>query len=282
MRKQRLTPYILPSLLALFVCGYTIANSATVLPEGDEPGIDLKEMPNLKEHAIVPSLGFSGTKGIAKFWVNSVFANGDQRVIYQTATRAGRVQFFGSTEQNWRQDQYTALVIYYLNYHPGRSNFNLLDKRYTDSRSNGIAVDLGEPAKKIPDGYEPIPLMFATQTPFPTDYTVVGDSTMGKVTHPDLPNGVTHLLPTYTYFLRRSERSIVSGGPEEMVLAREFSKGRVLYRTDFFGGIPAFYNSQKLRIKLDVPMRPVDSHGNIGDYVREVEIGGYEGLFLLY
>jgi len=29
-------------------------------------------------------------------------------------------------------------------------------------------------------------------------------------------------------------------------------------------------------------MRPVDKGGNIGDYMSQIEIGGYEGLFLLY
>jgi hypothetical protein len=29
-------------------------------------------------------------------------------------------------------------------------------------------------------------------------------------------------------------------------------------------------------------MKPVDANGNIGEYVNEIEIGGYEGLFLLY
>ena len=257
----------------------------------------------LREHYIVPSTGFSGYTGIAKFWDNSALAHAGRSVIYQATVREGRVQYFGNTEQSWRQDQYAALAIYYLNYQPGYSYFNQWDKSYFYGSGNTtannfwksgvakniayqptelLAVDLGEPVGKIPSGYEPIPLMLSTHTPYPADYSIVGDSTMAKVTHADLPNGATHLLPTYTYFLHRSEHNIITGGPEEMVLAREFDKGRVVYRTDFFGKIPAFYNSPKLAIKLDVPMRPVDPYGNIGDYVNEIAIGGYEGLFLLY
>jgi len=105
---------------------------------------------------------------------------------------------------------------------------------------------------------------------------------MNEVVHADLPNGLTHLSPTYTYFLYQSERLVVAGGPEDMVLAREFDKGRVLYRTDFNGKNVSFYDASKLTITLDVPMKPVDANGNIGEYVNEIEIGGYEGLFLLY
>lgn len=148
--------------------------------------------------------------------------------------------------------------------------------------SSLLAVDLGEPNARIPDGFNAIPLMMSTSTPEPADYTIVGDSSMNEVVHADLPNGLTHLSPTHTYFLYQSARSVVAGGPEDMVLARGFSNGRVLYRTDFHGKNMIFYETPKLTITLDVPMKPVDENGNIGEYVTEIQIGGYEGLFLLY
>lgn len=45
---------------------------------------------------------------------------------------------------------------------------------------------------------------------------------------------------------------------------------------------PELYDAVKLTITLDVPMKPVDVNGNVGEYVTEIEIGGYEGRFLLY
>ncbi|MFZ3512689.1 hypothetical protein LC147_06340 [Vibrio harveyi] len=145
-----------------------------------------------------------------------------------------------------------------------------------------LAVDLGEPVNQIPEGFTAIPLMMSTSTPSAADYTVVGDSSMNEVVHADLPDGLAHVLPTYTYFAFRSEESVVSDGPIEMVLAREFSKGRVLYRTDFFGKSADYFTAPKITITLDKPMRPVDKDGNVGDYVSDIHIGGYEGLFLLY
>ncbi|MCC4782983.1 hypothetical protein CSB62_20085 [Vibrio splendidus] len=257
----------------------------------------------LREHYLFPSTGFSGYSGISKSWDNSALAYADQSVIFQATTRFGRVQFFGSSEQNWKQDQYSALAIYYLNHHAQHSYFNQWNNGYVYGSDNTtqdnfwksgvpknvayqpsslLAVDLGEPNARIPDGFNAIPLMMSTSTPEPKDYTIVGDSSMNEVVHADLPNGLTHLSPTHTYFLYQSARSVVAGGPEDMVLAREFSSGRVLYRTDFHGKNMSFYETPKLTITLDVPMKPVDENGNIGEYVTEIQIGGYEGLFLLY
>ncbi|MCW0469440.1 hypothetical protein OH492_11815 [Vibrio chagasii] len=56
---------------------------------------------------------------------------------------------------------------------------------------------------------------------------------MNEMVHQDLPDGMmATLLPTFTYFIYQSEEQVVAGGPEDMVLAREFDHGRqVLYRT---------------------------------------------------
>ena len=257
----------------------------------------------LREHYLFPSTGFSGYAGLAKFWDNAALAKAGQKVIYQATTRYGRVQYFGNTEDNWKQDQYSALAAFYLNHHSGYSYFNQWNSGYLYGSNNTtvdnfwkagvpkniayqpsalLAVDLGEPVNQIPEGFTAIPLMMSTSTPSAADYTVVGDSSMNEVVHADLPDGLAHVLPTYTYFAFRSEESVVSDGPIEMVLAREFSKGRVLYRTDFFGKSADYFTAPKITITLDKPMRPVDKDGNVGDYVSDIHIGGYEGLFLLY
>lgn len=257
----------------------------------------------LREHYIFPSTGFSGYSGISKFWDNSALAYNGQSVIFQATTRYGRVQYLGNSEENWKQDQYSTLAIYHLNRHAQHSYFNQWNNGYVYGSGNTtadtfwqsgvpkniayqpnslLAVDLGEPSHQIPQGFEPIPLMLSTTTPQPADYTIVGDASMNEMVHADLPNGMTHVLPTFTYFMYQSENQVVAGGPEDMVLAREFSNGSVLYRTDFHGKNPSFYETSKLTIALDVPMKPVDANGNVGDYVSEIEIGGYEGLFLLY
>ncbi len=257
----------------------------------------------LREHYIFPSTGFSGYSGISKHWDNSALAYAEQGVIFQATTRYGRVHHYGNSEQNWKQDQYSALAIYHLSRHPRYSYFNQWNNGYVYGSGNTtsdnfwrsgipknlayqpsllLAVELGEPANHIPQGFDAIPFMLSTSTPVPADYTIVGDASMNEMVHQDLPNGMTHVLPTFTYFIYQSEEQVVAGGPEDMVLAREFEHGRVLYRTDFHGKSASFYETEKLTITLDVPMKPVDADGNIGEYVNQIVIGGYEGLFLLY
>ncbi|PMH41391.1 hypothetical protein BCU68_15640 [Vibrio sp. 10N.286.49.B3] len=257
----------------------------------------------LREHYLFPSTGFSGYAGIAKFWDNSALAHAEKSVIYQATTRYGRVEYFGNTQENWLQDQYSTLAIYYLNNHPSMSFFNQWNSSYLYGSNNTtndnfwksgiaknlayqpshlLAIDLGTPPTRTPSHAKPIPLMLSTTTPEPADYTVIGDASMHTLLHNDLPNGKVRLFPTYTYFLYRSEHSIVKNGPDDMVLARDFSQGRVLYRTDFHGKNRKFYHADKLTIPLDPPMKPVNAKGEIGDYVDEIQIGGYQGLFLLY
>jgi hypothetical protein len=66
-------------------------------------------------------------------------AYADQSVIFQATTRFGRVQFFGGSEPNWRQDQYSALAIYYLNHHSQLSYFNQWNNGYVYGSDNTTA-----------------------------------------------------------------------------------------------------------------------------------------------
>jgi len=205
--------------------------------------------------------------------------------------------------QNSHFENKCPLNFHYLSRHPHYSYFNPWNNGYVYGSGNTtsdnfwrsgipknlayqpsslLGIELGEPANHIPQGFDAIPLMLSTSTPVPADYTIVGDASMNEMVHQDLSNGVVYVLTAFTYFIYQSEEQVVAGGPEDMVLAREFDHGRVLYRTDFHGKSTSFYETEKLTITLDVPMKPVDSDGNIGEYVNQIEIGGYEGMFLLY
>lgn len=257
----------------------------------------------LREHYLFPSTGFSGYAGLSKYWDNSVIAADGRNVIFQGTTRYGRVQYFGNTEENWKKDQYSTLAQFYLNNHEQLSYFHQWNNGYIYGSDNTtednfwkadiakniayqptqlLAVELGNPANNAPDNADLMPLMLSTSTPEPSDYTIVGNSASEQAIHPDLPGSAVYVKPTYTYFAYRSANNVIPGAPVEMVLAREFENGRVLYRTDFGGKNPDYFNAPTITIDLAVPMRPVDANGNIGAYVSQIEIGGYEGLFLLY
>ena len=256
-----------------------------------------------REHYISPSTGFSGYAGLSKFWDNSALGYSGSKVIQQATTRYGRVQYFGNNQINWQQDQYSTLAIYYLSYHPDHSHFNQWNNGYLYGSNNTtldnfwqagvpknmdyrptalLSIDLGVPSGSVPEGFQPTSLMLSTHTPQPEDYTIVGNASQNQVSHQDLPNGKVSLLPTHTYFLYQSNDRVVEGGPADMVIAREFEHGRVLYRTDFYGKKAEFYAADKVTIQLDTPMKPVSANGIVGEYVDEVQISGYQGLILLY
>lgn len=256
-----------------------------------------------REHYIFPSTGFSGYSGLSKFWDNSALAYSGSKVIQQATTRYGRVQYLGNNQENWQQDQYSTIVIYYLNYHPGRSYFNQWNSGYVYGSNNTttdnfwkdrvpknmayqptalLNIDLGMPSAIIPKGFQPLTLMLSTHSPQPEDYTIIGNASQSQVAHQDLPDEKVLLLPTHAYFLYQSDKQVVEGGPEDMVIAREFEHGRVLYRTDFYGRNADFYAAEKISIRLDPPMKPVSADGRVGEYIDKVQVGGYQGLILLY
>lgn len=257
----------------------------------------------LREHYLYPSTGFSGYAGLSKYWDNSALAASGKKVIFQATTRYGRVQYFGNTQANWQHDQYSTLAQFYLNYHAQSSLFNQWNNGFVYGSDNTtlsnywledipkniayrpsqlLDIDLGVPANSAPANATLIPLMLSTSTPYNNDYTIVGDSASLQAIHPDLPYSAVNVIPTHTYFAYRSANNVIPGAPVDMVLARDYTKGRVLFRTDFSGKSQAFFNSAPVTLPLNVPMRPVDENGNIGPYTTQVQIGGYQALFLLY
>jgi hypothetical protein len=110
---------------------------------------------------------------------------------------------------------------------------------------------------------------------------VVGDSTSTSIVHADLPGGRVDILPTHTYFAYKAGQ-VVPGAPADMVLAREFDNGKVLYRTSFGGKDPSFFYADPVVIELEQPMRVMDQTGEFGECVVQVELDGYEGLILSY
>lgn len=239
--------------------------------------------------------------GINKFWDNSVLAAAGKKTTLQATTRFGRVQFFGNSQANWAADQYSSLAIFYLNYHVGKTYFNQWNSsfvygsdntttdNYYDANiakniayqpTNLLAFDLGSPTNTVPAGNNPISLMLSTQTPL-SDYSIVGDSTSTFLVHADLPGGMIDIQPTYTYFAYQAGQ-VVPGAPADMVLARDFTNGRVLYRTSFGGKDPNFFAAAPVVINLEQPMRILDHSGVLGQYVTQVELEGYEGLILSY
>lgn len=255
----------------------------------------------LREHYIYPSIGMTGYSGISKMWDNLAFAEKSIKTIFQATVRYGKSTLFGSTKENWLQDLYSCLVIYYLTMPPSQSYFNQWNSSFQYGSGNtskhnfwkeGIPkniayqpihlwdIDIGEPLKYLKSNAIPLPLTLSTEMPKPNDYHIVGYSNQDFITLPNKKK--IKISPSNTYFIYKNKTNKITKMPTDGVIARNFTKGKVLYRTDTFGKNKKFHQTEPIEIELNQEMKPVDTNGNVGKYTKKIKIGGYQGMILLY
>jgi hypothetical protein len=228
----------------------------------------------------------------------------DLRNIIQGSTRSGRVRLLANKKKNWLYDQESIVALYYLINVPGLTYLNAWNHTYQYGSNNTeswqyyrggipknvayqpghlLQFDIGVPAGRIPDGYDPMQYMVTTTAD--GSYTILGDSTDTTLSHPELlPEGTVPVVPSYIFFLQRSaDPPVVIGAPAEMVLARAYTNGLALYRTAFGGGDLDFMKSKSPKIVLpEGRYRRVKRKGNrVGRCTNKIRLRGYEGALLL-
>ncbi|MGJ8671158.1 MAG: hypothetical protein ACSHXK_16865 [Oceanococcus sp.] len=260
----------------------------------------------LREAYLHAAQGLTGSFGLNKAWDIFALSAAGKKSLVQLTTRNGRIRQIANTEDNWDRDQETLLSQYYLINVPGStyaqfwnhtfrydskntdpSNFHTsgVPKNYAYQPTGLLEADIGVPANKIPAGYEAMKYMVKTQVD--GDYTIIGDSTSTRLQHPELlPNGGVDVDPSYIFYLsREADHPVVAGVPTEAVVARLYTKGLVLYRTDFAGYSAGFRASQSGKIRL--PSKGVyrridrsDPDNRITLPIRSIDLSGYEGAIL--
>ena len=258
----------------------------------------------LREDYLTPSLGLSGYFGVNKAWDNFALAAADIKSVISMHHRNGRVSKLGNTEANWAKDSESGLALYYLMnltdntyFHAWNSTFQYgsdntfetptnfwkagVPKNYAYQPVGMLEVDIGQPESTIPMGKEAIKYMVRTQVPL-SDYTVIGDSTDSVLKHAEIgESGEVSVIPSNIYYLQRSESNVVADGPAEMVLARNYNKGLVLYRTSFIGGDADFMATTSEAIELPGTYQRVATDGTLGEPITRISLAGYEGAILI-
>ncbi|MCS6956165.1 MAG: hypothetical protein NZM44_07415, partial [Candidatus Calescibacterium sp.] len=139
-----------------------------------------------------------------------------------------------------------------------------------------LRVDIGQPANRIPPGYEAIQYVGAVGRS--NDDFVILTSNNLKI----------DVYPTYIYYLWKST-STWSGLPFESVLAREYTKGLVIYRAPFASWLfPAnmtrldyISSSNALTVTLPGLYRKVNYDGTLGPVTDKITLRGFEGAILV-
>jgi hypothetical protein len=130
---------------------------------------------------------------------------------------------------------------------------------------------------------------FKTVEPL-SDYTYVGNTSATTLFHAELDIGTSEalglrpgehvVLPTFTYYYTKlgDYPSSMIRSATECVLARHFTKGLVLYRTDTFGSSASFrLTNETVSLPSDADYWEVQFDGSLKGPVTETVIGGYEG-----
>ena len=280
------------------------ANISMLNAYGEDSGID-DYLPSfslfLREGYIRPSLGLSGWFGLNRAWDTFALAAADRWSILMAMVNYGsRVSRLGNEQANWEMDIESSLAQFYLLNVPGKTFFHVWNQWFNYGSGNTttanyyragvprnmayqpgglLSVDIGEPEPVFPAGQEPMAYMAKNST---GDYHIIGYSNAGQLTDIRTQTYGQNIpvLPSNIFYLQRSIDEVVAGGPREMILARQYTGGLVLYRTDFFGHSADFQQSESTVVPLPGLYRRVRYDGTLSEPVSSVALRGYEGAIL--
>ena len=275
----------------------------------------------LREEYLTSSIGLTGYFGVQKMWDIFAYSAVGKVNVVQGMIRYGAVRLVNATTPaNWQRDLTSLLAQYYLINVPkyttyqswgngyyygsantyGGANFYIsgvpMNIAYQPTRM--LKVDIGIPKTRVEDlatfpgiasGVAKREFMaYQTRTSVPlNDYTVIGFANESRVVHPEVSTtGFLDTIPSMIYYLQRSAKDHpqIKHTPIDCVLAREYTKGLVLYRTDVYGNSLSFMKSSVLvtlpkginyrRIRFDGSLDPIPVNGT-------VTLFGYEGAIFV-
>jgi len=256
------------------------------------------------------SYAWTGLSIARKAWQLSGYARfGVTLLIMGQKNRFGGViNDWGGTREAWEYATLSQLAQYYLIQIPDKMIFNFWNSTFwygsrltEQSTGSGwyaywksgvptnmayppfkvLQVDIGEPSNRIPGNYEPLHYLEGFGS-----FVVVGRSTDNHVILPKNNNLRVDVYPTYIFYLWKSS-NLYSGVPFEAVLAREYTKGLVLYRAPA-GPLPTGMNriqytstENAITVRLPGTYKRINYDGTLGQPINEISIRGYEGIILV-
>jgi len=263
----------------------------------------------LREDYIRPALGLNGYFGISKMWDMFALTKKDKtvQIVAHTGPR-GNIPF-ANTQASWEDNIATGLAIYYLINIPGKTAYTSWNSSYNYGSGNTtegnfykagvpkniayqpslmLAVDLGKPTGGIQTwpGQVVAPLVYTTKAT-DNDYAVIGDSTQSVLYHPDIATtekiGSVAVTPSNIYYAWQSEETLSLGGdthPKQMIIARDYMHGLILYHLDFFGGDTDFSTVSR-NIELPGYYHRVNYDGSLQAASNKISLTGYQGIILI-
>ena len=202
------------------------------------------------------------------------------------STKGGRSQVAPLLSTAWHQDIETGLALYYL--------FNIPQRTYYHSWNAGFYYGSGNTTDKnwyrqgVPKNwvYQPSAMLkvdIGQPTIAPKGHRIVywrnktNDVDIKAKTSSAMLGDIS-VAPANWFWLYRSGWG--SDFPRHGVIARQYSKGLVVYRAMNEPNNTAFMQTKPLRVSLPGDYRRVMPDGTLGASTRYLELGGYEGVVL--
>jgi hypothetical protein len=217
-----------------------------------------------------------------------------------------------NSQAMWDRVKGSLLAEYYLYHFPGWTSMHVMSYNDTYGSRNTTAtnyykagvprnyayqptrmmqVDIGIPVLTPAEGYPPMPYTAAVDATGTLNNYIVGYSTDTVLHHP--VTGAIPVLPTNIFYLYKVDSApytkIVkdpkgNAFPAEIVLARAYTKGLVLFRTPF--STPTDYraysgDSNTITLKLPANYRRVRPSGALDAPSNTVALHGFEGAILV-
>ncbi|WP_209316968.1 hypothetical protein [Photobacterium damselae] len=240
----------------------------------------------LREHYLYPAIGLAQ---LQHYWEHfALMAQGDISLV-MSSTKTGLSQQYPSQQQAWQQDITTGLALYYLfnvpqqtYYHSwnqtfvygsGNTKFNPQNPVSSTWYQSGVpknwayypqymlAVEIGEPTLP-PDGYRLVKWV----------------SEKAKADSQDTQLGTISIYPSHWFWLKRD--GWWDDIPKEGVIARQYSKGLVLYRASREAKQSSFYQVEPINIELPELYQRINFDGTLSPASQQISIKGYEGIVL--
>jgi len=243
--------------------------------------VQLREVVDLwlREHYLTPAMGLLRMQ---QAWETFALAKAGDKSLIMSSVKGGRSELTPSSDDAWQRDIETGLAQYYFFNLPGYTFFHSWNQSYFYGSGNTtlrtwyrqgipknwvyqptgmLEIDIGLPSG-IPKGYKAV------------TWENKGDkakTTASSIS--DIP-----LRPANWFWLYRS--GWFGDFPKEGVIARRYSEGLVLYRGINERNNKGFLLAKPLRVSLPGEYQRIYYDGSLGEPVRYIELGGYEGVVL--
>lgn len=290
---------------------YIAANISETKIYQDPIGYKINKAFNLflREGYMISAMGLDGYFGFNKMWDVAVSNQANQDSLILGHVQWGRVDKIGNTKENWEKDLESVLAGYYLISDPEHTYFNGwnptfyygsgntleskwsyykagVPKNYAYQPHGLLSVDIGVPANSMPEGAKPLTYTAhkkpSAENQWGDSYFKIGDTTSTTLVHPEFETGTLEAKPTYTYYAWHSDTfTVAEVAPSEAVLARDFTKGKVLFYTHFNRGDAEHLQKTSPVINLGGLYHRVNFDGSLSEPISEISLQGYEAAILL-